>query len=83
VDSLKWPLKSARGFDVRLIRETPSVFDGSVGAARRIDNLPAFVDLLILSWHGLEATGRYDKGLRGSLSDAASPSTRRHMARAI
>jgi Cupin domain len=46
------------------------VFDGSPGAVRRIDNLPAAVDLLIVGWAGLEATGHYDKGLRGSLSDA-------------
>jgi hypothetical protein len=47
VDSLKWPLKSALGFGLRRMRETPSVifdiFDGSLGAVRRIDNLPAAV----------------------------------------
>jgi transposase len=64
------------------------VFDGSVGAVRRIDNRPEAIDRLIAGWAGrevfvlFEATGRYDKALRQALSAAGIAFARVNPARA-
>ncbi|HEX9447061.1 MAG TPA: IS110 family transposase [Dongiaceae bacterium] len=63
------------------------VFDGGVGAARRLDNLPEAIDLLIAGWNGdvfvlFEATGHYDKVLRRALSAAGIAFARVNPARA-
>jgi transposase len=64
------------------------VFDGAVGAVRRIDNLPAAIDQLVAGWAGsdvlvlFEATGSYDKALRRALSAAGVKFARVNPARA-
>jgi len=64
------------------------VFDGSVGAVRRVDNRPDAVDSLIAGWSGrdifvlFEATGHYDKALRHVLGAAGIAFARVNPARA-
>jgi transposase len=64
------------------------VFDGSFGAACRIDNAPEAIDRLIAGWAGsdtfvlFEATGRYDMALRRALSAAGIAFARVNPARA-
>jgi transposase len=64
------------------------VFDGSVGAVRRVDNGPEAIEGLIAGWSSsdvfvlFEATGRYDKALRHALSAAGIAFARVNPARA-
>ncbi|MDB5620623.1 IS110 family transposase [Tardiphaga sp.] len=64
------------------------VFNGSVGAVRRVDNRPEAIDRLIAGWAGndvfvlFEATGHYDKALRQALSAAGIAFARVNPARA-
>jgi transposase len=64
------------------------VFDGHVGAVRRIDNRAEAIERLIAGWIGrdvfvlFEATGRYDKALRQALGAAGIAFTRVNPARA-
>jgi transposase len=64
------------------------VFDGGIGAARRVDNLPGAIDALIAGWSGhdvfvlFEATGHYDKVLRHAVSAAGIAFARVNPARA-
>jgi transposase len=64
------------------------VFDGSVGAVRRVDNGPEAIEGLIAGWSRsdvfvlFEATGRYDKALRHALSAAGIAFARVNPARA-
>jgi len=64
------------------------VFDGSVGAVRRIDNRPDAILQLVAGWAGsyvfvlFEATGRYDRALHQALSAAGIGFARVNPARA-
>jgi transposase len=64
------------------------VFDSSIGAVRRVDNLPGAIDALIAGWAGsdvfvlFEATGHYDKALRQALNAAGIGFARVNPARA-
>lgn len=64
------------------------VYDGSVGAVRRVDNGPEAIEGLLAGWSSsdvfvlFEATGRYDKALRHALGAAGIAFARVNPARA-
>jgi transposase len=64
------------------------VFDGGIGAVRRIDNVATAIDPLVAGWAGhdvfvlFEATGHYDTVLRRALSAAGVAFVRVNPARA-
>ncbi|MBC7584304.1 IS110 family transposase [Tardiphaga sp. vice154] len=64
------------------------MYDGSVGAVRRVDNGPEAIEGLLAGWSSsdvfvlFEATGRYDKALRHALGAAGIAFARVNPARA-